>query len=158
MSAATDIKAGRDALVYFHNEALKFPANYRLQFEELVSSLQSMAKGQFLEGFGFAISSSDFDDGQVKRAMQELARAGEGKLPTRWMSFFDALQGQIGNASFGTIANEVLKGTARDLVEDIQQVGNTAIETLKSTGELVKLLPYVAFAGIVGYIYFRVKK
>lgn len=158
MSAANDIKAGRDALVYFHNEALKYPENYRLSFEELVNYYQTQAHGQFLEGFGFAITATEMSDRKVRDALIDLAQSGKGKLPAKWMDFFNAIQKGAAEISFTEAANAVLIGTARDIGTGLAAVGETVIDTAKNASGLVTMLPYVAFAGVIGYVYFRVKK
>lgn len=154
MSAANDVKLGRDSLVYFHNQALKYPQNYNLSFQELINNYPPV----FLEGFGFGIASAEMSDRQVRDGMIALADAGEGRLPARQGDFFNALIGPATSVSFTDAAAETLKGTARDVLGGLEEVGNTAITTLKNTSALVTYLPYVAFAALVGYAAMKVKR
>ena len=157
MGASEDIKRGSDALVYFHNEALKYEAYGNMSFDLLKQKLSDDSHGEFLSGFGFAINTAELNESEVRRSMESLADAGQGRLPARWMDFFNALKKDPSGFSFEAFV-DVTANTARDVLTGVQKVGDTAVETLKNASGLVTYLPYLAFAGLAAYIYFRVKK
>lgn len=156
MSRLDDEKRAREALAHFHNAALAFPVNYHLSLPELANELQRQSGGAFLDGFGLAVQ--EVAEWKIRDSMVELAKAGQGRLPTSYMAFFHALSGKATQTSFSEAAAEVLSGTTRDLAAGLQEVGKTTIDTLKSSQGLVVLLPFVAFAGIIGWVYFRAKR
>lgn len=157
MSASIDIKKGSDALVYFHNQALRYPENYSMSFDELKLKLSNMSNGNFLSGFGFAINSAEIPDSTVEESMIRLADAGNGKLPSRWMDFFNALNRDPSGFSFDSVVSTI-KSTASDIGAGLKQVGDVSIDTLKNAGDYVKFLPLLAFLGLASYVWFRVKK
>ncbi len=153
-----DTKRAAEALTMFHNEALKFPQNYAISFDELVAKLQASSHGAFMSGFGFGINQAEMSDSQVRSAMIHLADAGEGRLPAKWNDFFNALTQEATTFRFADAASATISGTVKDLGDGLKEVGDTAIQTLKNAGGLVTMLPYLAFGGLALYIYFRVKK
>lgn len=158
MSDTSDVQRGKEALLFFHNEALKFPDNYRLTFEELCQLLQDQSHGAFLDGFGFGINSAGFGSDRVQNAMADLADQGEGRVPSSWNSFFNAIQKEGQKFSFSDAANATLSGTARDIAGGLEEVGKVSLSTLSNLGDVVKYVPYLLFAGLGFYIYLKAKK
>jgi hypothetical protein len=156
-SAANEIKLGSDALTYFHNQALRYPDNYSMSFEQLKEVMSKKSNGQFLSGLGFAIETAKLPERDVRESMERLADAGEGKIPVRWNDFFNALNRDPSGFSFDAFIGTV-KDTASDIGEGLVQVGGVAKDTLKAAGGYVTYLPLMAFLGLGAFIWFRVKK
>lgn len=151
MSAANDIKRGKDALVYFHNASLEYPAYGSRPIAQLYAELQA-ANPSFLEGFGFALATADFKESRVEDAMEELAAASKGQIP-KASGFFNALQGQVGKLDFLDTIKVVSADTASQLGDGLAQVGDTAVDVLKEAKGYVVYLPLLAFAGLAFYIW-----
>lgn len=156
MSATNDIKRGKDALMYFHNASIKFPS-YDISFERLIQILAEKSHDQFLSGFGFAIVSAEISERDVRAAMERLALKAKGQIPARWVDFFNALNKDPSGFSFEAVG-ATIKGSLSDIGSGFKKVGDISIETLKNAGSLVTYLPYVAFAGVIAFVWFRVKR
>ena len=151
----SDEIVGRDALVYFHNECLDYPENYHFSYEQLIDELQKQSKGQFLDGFGFAISSSNADQSQVKQSMIWLAKMGKGHLPQKWNAFFQSLSNQTTSPSFISAAVYTVEASSLNIAHGAQAVGDAVISTGKT---LTTIGPIVAVAAILFIVFMRTKK
>ena len=155
----TQIEKGREALTYFHNQASTF-SNYELSFPELLDLVGGGEKknGIFLEGFGFAIEQVGeggfFSGNKTKIAMENLATAGQGRIPAQ-TSFFKALSNEAQNINWIDAAPSVAIGVAADVVQGVAEGGKSVITTLKS---LNVVLPLVAVAAVLFLIYSKTKK
>jgi hypothetical protein len=151
----SDEQRGKEALSYFHNEALSYPQNYSMSLESLCDILQKKSSGAFLDGFGFTVANAGLSTSQVKKAMQQLADAGQGKIPSNWHDFFSALQGQVGNISFIDAASYTFVESVKDIGNGAAAVGNAVI----TTGSMITtVLPYAVFAALAFIMYSKTRK
>ena len=149
-----DTQRGKDALQYFHNRALNYPENYKLRYEELIQYLDQKYKGVFFDGFGFGIVSAGMTEGQVQQGMEALADQGKGRLPNQMNAYFNALIDPARSFSFSDAAREVIKGTARDLVEGAAATGKAV---LSASSSLLTILPIALGAGVILFFYMKGK-
>lgn len=154
------IAKGREALLYFHNDSVKFP-NYGLTFDTLLMKVSGGKPTIFLEGFGLAIESIDdggffsFGTNKVRDAMKALAEKAQGKIPATKGAFFTALSDEAMNYSFVDAAGFVGVETAKKVGEGLVEVGDTVATTLKGLGVI---FPFIVIGGIAFIAYSRVRK
>lgn len=158
VNAANDIQAGRDALRHFHNRALSWPENYSMEFAQFVDVINARQRGQFLEGFGFAISAAGVPESRIKEAMENLAVAGQGRLPSTNAAFFQSLTQSAVKTSFIQAVKSVTSDSASDIGKGLAHVGDTIVETAKNAGGLVTVLPFAAFIAIGYFVFLKAKK
>lgn len=141
-----DYLAGREALRYFHNASLKYPA-YTLTFEQLLDSYPYAVP----DGLGFAINSTEMSASRVKSAMEDAAKIAQGRLPA-FSSLFNALNGrsEANDFSYLDALTETAKGTAADLATGAQTVGQ---EVLSVASNWKWILPLAGLA--IVYVYAR---
>lgn len=155
--ADPDIQKGREALIYFHNEAAKFQ-NYNLTFDELLNQVSKGKPDIFLEGLGLAINSINSDGwfgmGKVQAAMINLAEKGQGRVPSSLVQFTQSLTGEAQNISWVETSKFVAVETGKQVLEGVQAAGDTVVDTLKS---LNVVLPILAI-GAIAYIVFQKTK
>lgn len=155
----TQIAKGKEALTYFHNQAMLYP-NYNLTYQRLLDIVGGGEKknGYFLEGLGLAIEEVGeggwFSGNKTKTAMESLADKGKGRIPQQ-SAFFSAIAGEAMNINWFDAAPSVVVGVAQDVVEGVAEGGKSVITTLKS---LNVVLPAVAVAAVLYLIYAKVKK
>lgn len=158
-----DALAGKAALVYFHEEALNFPDNYKIAtIDDLLEAMrQQYYPGLpdlsiFCEGLGLAIRTSGVSDSQVHDAMTSLADQGQGKLPTNQNMFFGAIANQGENPSFLATATAVASMSAQQIAQGAQAVGQTALNVGKSALSVANIFgnPVVLAGGLAAVVAF----
>lgn len=133
------IEKGSDALMYFQNRAIQYE-NYGLSFDDLKRTLGTEKQIPiYLEGFGDLIDQLELSDGRVKSAMEGLADAGKGKVPTR-QAIFDALGGKASEISWIDLTTTVAAETAKQVAQGAQAVGETVIDTAKSLNAIIPIM------------------
>ena len=157
MSVENDVKIAKEAMTYFHNEALSYPENYSMSYDQLVAYYQAKTKGYFMEGLGFAINNIELSSSKIKSGMQNLAKEGEGKLP-KWNDFYQRMGNEASNPSFLDAAAATLSGTASDVASGFKEVGGAVITTAKNTLGVLPMLPYLALLAGGFYVYMSVKR
>lgn len=152
-----DIDRARQAMVYFHNESLKYP-NYTLNFEELLLAVGKQHQDIFLDGFGFAINANDMSDSKLKMAMEALAHKTKGNIPASNSTFFTALSDakmQLTPLDYIAATPEVLFESAKDIGKGVVEFGDTTITTLKS---LNAVIPILVLGGVIFIFVSKVRK
>ena len=152
-----DIDKGRQALVYFHNESLKYP-NYSYTFEELLIAVGKSHQDIFLDGFGFAVTANDMSDSKVKMAMEALAHKTMGNIPSNNNTFFKALsdaQMELSPLDYIKATPEVLFESVKDIGAGVKEFGDSTITTLKS---LNAILPLAIVGGVLFVFISKVRK
>lgn len=158
-SPVNDIDRGREAMVYFHNEMMRFEVYRarRMSVEQLIDTVGGKSPESFLDGLGLAINSIEMRDAQVEDAMERLAMKAQGQLPSNQSVFFKALSDRMQDISAGDFvraAPTIAKDTAVTAVKGIAQVGEAVIDTGKS---LLAVGPILIVAAVIfiGYSYTR---
>lgn len=153
------IAVGREALTHFFNASKKYTA-FNYSFDNMLEIIAGSPKAVqfFLDGIGTAIIEIQKDDfltgNSVKTAMTKLADVSKGKLPEK-AYFYSALSTEASNVTFIQALPSVIKGTATDLVNGAQQIGNTIIDT----GKILNMLfPFVAVTAILFIVREKTKK
>lgn len=153
MNQQTYIDRAREALVYFHNASVRYP-NYGLSFDEFLLKInrdKPAAVTIFLTNYGRAIGVSELTTSEIKTVMENLARQGQGRLPSDYNAFYDALISQVQNISWVS----VVKDTAVDVAEGFQNFGENVNFTLKG---LNAIFPFIVIGGLVYIAVTRIKK
>lgn len=137
------IQKGREALMAFHNESLKF-SNYNLTFDALLSQVGKKHPTIFLESFGMAIEALNTDGffswGKVNQAMAVLANKGQGRVPTNQTVFFQALSNRMQDIDWAEASGYVAVETGKAVLDGAQAVGDTILDTAKSLNTILPLL------------------
>jgi len=161
MSSISDqINRGREALKYFHNASVKYPA-YNLSFNDLIDRVGGPEpKGSiFLEGLGFAYETlendSQIDPGRLKLSMERLADKAQGRLPSSNQAFFGALRDEAITTNFLDAAAFVGLETAKSVGSGFVQVGEAVTDTLKSVGMIG---PLVVVGALLYIVFVKVKR
>lgn len=152
---ANDIDKGRLALSFFHNDSIGL-GQYRDTLESLISKVGGKNPTAWLEDFGFAINTLEMSTGQVQDAMEDLANASQGKIPTPTV-FFQALSKRISNPTFGDYVGatpKIAADSALTVVKGAAEVGNAVLDTGKS---LLVIGPIVAVGAILFIVYARTR-
>lgn len=155
---SNNIDQGREAIKYFHNQAV-LNRDYNYNFDQVLDLIGGGGKKTsiFLDGFGFAISNVQngyFDSSDIKKAMESLADKSDGKIPDQ-NSFFNAISNSASNPSFLTAASFTAVETAKTVGNGIVEVGNVAIDTLSS---LKNILPIVIVGGVIYFLWSKTKR
>lgn len=117
----TDREIGESALRTFaqvYNQM--WPSRTPLDAQALIAYYDN-SNSYFIDTFGFSISESGFDEGNVRNAMQELAAKTPDDAYPFWNSYYNALQGQVDSLIFNQIPN-ILKDTASDTVKTVAPI------------------------------------
>jgi hypothetical protein len=152
------IKKGREAVIYFHNDSVVYP-NYGLTLEGLIAQVSNNHPEIFLEGFGFAIENLNMDGffggGRVKDAMEKFAARAQGRVPSNMSAFFNALSDEATQVNWVDATGFVTKEVASQVIEGVAEVGTTITDTL---GSLKTILPIVLVGAVVFIIATRAKQ
>ncbi len=159
LQSQQDIERGRETLTYFHNSSVG-KAGYNFRSEtELENYLGGSNVLTFLDAFGFQINTllagGVYDMADVREAMQSLARISAGKVPTQGSFFQSIVSITQGGPSVLSSISFTTKETVKQVAAGAQVVGNAVIKTGSS---LFGILPFLAVAGVVGYVYLFVKR
>lgn len=126
----TDLELGREALKYFHNASLGFPAYGGRSFNDLLS-LYGKKTEIYLDGIGLAIRANSMATSSVQFAMANLARQSQGKVPKDHQGYIAALGGEASKINYFDLTATVAKDVAVKVAEGAQAVGDNVIGTLK---------------------------
>lgn len=152
-----DIDRGREGLMYFHNESLKYP-NYTLNFEDLLLAVGKQNQDIWLDGFGFAINANEMSTSKLKMAMEALAHKTQGNIPSNNNTFFKALSDakmELSPLDYIKATPEVLFESAKDIGAGVKEFGDSTITTLKS---LNAILPLAIVGGVLFIFIAKVKR
>ncbi len=144
----TDIDRGREAIKYFHNASVYYPA-YGLTMDTLITRVAPGSEEIFLDSLGFAISSIELSTGALESAMESLATQAQGNIPKQ-AAFFRALSDQAQNFGVMDWMPYVAKESAKDVLKGAQAVGDAVIDTGKSLLVIGPLLVVMAVV-FIGY-------
>lgn len=153
------IETGRQALTYFYNASKKYSA-FNYSFDKMLEIIAGSPKSVqfFLDGIGTAIIEIQKDDfltgNRVEKAMTKLADVSKGKLPEK-AYFYSALSQEAANVTFIQALPSVVSGTAKELVQGAQEIGNTLIDT----GKIINMIfPFAAIGALLFIFKEKVKK
>ena len=152
-SRDTQIQKGREALIIFHNESLKYP-EYKLKFDEMLNQVSKKNPTIFCEGMGFAIENMDsgwfLSSSKVSDAMKKFASRAKGKLPSTMTPFFTALTNESAQVTWVDATGYAAVETAKTVGKGVMEVGDITLDTLKSVG---MFLPLAILLG-AGFIFY----
>lgn len=153
MSTDQNIDRARSALKYFHNQSAVYPG-YSISFDELLLKInrdKSANVTTFLNIYGKSILTSELSTSEIKDIMENLARKGQGRIPSDSNVFFQALISEVQNISWV----QIVKETAGDIAGGVQSFGENVNFTLKG---LNMIFPFVVIGGLVYIAVTRIKK
>lgn len=145
---------GREALMFFHNQAMRFPDNYKMSFDQLISYVKSLNK-YAVEGLGDSILANSMETGDVRDAMERLADNSKGRVPTNWMTFSRALVEEITDHSLFKAVSFTVVESAKDVGTGLVKTGETLLTTLKGLGII---FPILVIGGAIYFYSMKVKK
>jgi len=154
-----DMDRGREAFVYFHNQASKY-SGYSYTLDEALKIVSKGEKniGFFTDGIGGLIREIQNDGflsgNKVKKAMENLADKGAGKIPDR-NTFFAALSSEAQDFTFREAAPVVLVESAKEIATGAQAVGDSIITTGKI---LTTIGPIVVVSAILYIVFYKTKQ
>lgn len=139
MNPMNAIEQGNQALIYLHNQLCRY-SKYNLTLDELKRTLGTEKQIPiYLEGFGDLITQFGLSDSAVKSAMEKLADAGQGKIPTK-QSIFNAIGGKAGEINWLDLTATVTTETLKEVASGAQAIGTTVIDTAKSLNVILPIL------------------
>lgn len=159
MSIVDDIGKGKEALGYFHNQALKYP-DYDLSFEELINKVGGGPKKSpiFLEGLGFAVNqigNQYLAPSKLRASMEELADKGAGKIPANSSAFFSAISGQAQSISWIDAIPVIAADTAVAAVNELAGVGSGILNSVRAVSFI---LPVLVVGALVYFVSEKTRK
>lgn len=157
MSTDQNIVRSREALKYFHNASCAY-SNYKITFDELLLKInrnKPEAVTIFLNLYGKAILTSELSTSEIKSIMENLARQGQGRIPSDYNVFYEALLDEVRNINWVSVGIEAVKDTAVDIASGAQSFGENVIFTLKG---LNAIFPIIVIGGLVYIAVTRIKK
>lgn len=142
---------GLELLRAFHNYN-KHNSNYKLSFEQLILMLEKRPNQKnFLSILGGSVLNSGTDKKKAITAMEQLGFKSKGKIPSSNANFKSAI---IENATAFSYVDAIVytaTETASQVVQGVQAVGNTLIDT----GKILRFLFPIA---VVYFLYVFLKK
>lgn len=159
-SPQNSIDKGREALMYFHNHAMLYPQNYKLEFDELIQTLAKTdeLRSAWLKNIGEAISSLSISDSEVKSAMEKMADEGQGRLPGVQTEWANALIDKSHEFSFirktSQVGDAIVEGS-KEFVTDVADIGGSVITSAKLLGNIA---PFVLAGAVIFIILMRTKR
>ncbi len=153
MSSQNYIDKSREALKYFHNESCNY-SSYGISFDELLLKINRDKEANinnFLTIFGKSIAASELSTSEIKSIMENLAKKGQGRIPSDSNVFFQALISEVQNIDWVSIVSE----TASDIAGGVQSFGDNVLFTMKS---LNAIFPFLIIGGVVYIAINRIKK
>ncbi len=157
MNSQQYIDRSREALKYFHNESMKY-SGYNISFDELLLKInrdKSANVTNFLINYGKSIVASELSTSEIKSIMENLARQGQGRIPSDSNAFFNALISEVQNINWVKVGVEAVVDTAGDIAGGVQSFGENVIFTMKS---LNAIFPFIVIGGLVYIAVTRIKK
>lgn len=154
MNPTEAIQRGRQAMIFFHNRASKY-SGYSLTIDQLIATLGTEKQVPiYLANFGDYIIENEMSESGVRAAMENLADAGQGKVPHQ-TSIFNALGGQVAAINWLDLTKTVAVETAKQVAQGAQAVGETVIATASS---LNTLLPILVVGAVIFIVVMRSKQ
>lgn len=145
-----DSQKGREALQYYHNQSRSY-SNYPF----LLSSDLENALGGFYFAEGLGLAAYNLSSAEMRSAMVNFAKQGQGRMPANKNSFFKAISDQATNFSWIDATKYVATETAKDVGKGAVVVGDSVIAAGKN---LFAILPIIVVVGLGLFVYLRVKK
>ena len=152
-------QAALEGLRPWHNEALKYPENYQLTFQQLIDWIDKSGdgNGSWRINFGASVIAAQEYLGMaaVENAMIALADKSEGRATTypdgffRGAEFFEALQGKVGSWNWDKI-KVISEGVASDVMEKVDSTAKLFVGGSLMYVAAAGLLAVVVFAGAAG--------
>jgi hypothetical protein len=136
----------RIALKYFHNESLKY-SGYKISFDEMIIKIYKTNSNAIksLGYLGQAIVVSELSESEIKKLFENLARVGQGRIPSSPNSFFDALRGEVSSVRWSDV-KEIIVNSASDVGTGIVKGGQAVIDTASS---LAIVLPILVVGAVI---------
>jgi hypothetical protein len=159
-TSTSTIEKGREALKWFHNTAATY-SGYNLTFEQLLVMVAGGPQKvqNFLDGFGFAIQSVENNgflwSSKTQDAMENLARAGAGRIPANPNAFFTALSNSAQDVSWVQVGAYTAKETAKVALDTAVSIGETVSTTFQG---LQFLFPLLVIGSVVFIVVQRTKQ
>ena len=153
MSAVNYIDKAREAMIYFHNQSARF-SNYDISFDDLLVKINRDKAANvtpFLNNFGRSLAASELSAADIKNIMENLAKQGQGRIPSDANVFFQSLISEVQNISWV----QVVKETAGDIADGVQAFGENVNFTLKG---LNAIFPFIVIGGLAYIAITRIKK
>lgn len=126
----TDVELGREALRHFHNASIDFEAYQDGSFDDLLA-LYGNKRDIYLEGVGLAIRVNGLSTYDVQKAMQNLAKVSQGRIPKDHQGYIKALGNQASSISYLDLTKTVAKEVGSTVLNGAVSVGEQVTSTLK---------------------------
>lgn len=139
-----DTDRGEVIMKQFHDSMVQMYPSYSLSFEELKANYNPA----IIEALGLAANSAEMSDSKTATAMWNLAQQGFGKIPSNYNGFFSALQGQAANINWMDAVSYTVKESAGDIVNGLEEVGQTVIDTSKTALQVVNVAKYLVWPAL----------
>lgn len=151
------ISKAKSALTYYFNQSHRY--GFAMNFDDFVKAVGGKFQNIFLENFGWTIETLTVDgmltESKLRRAMEDLADRGQGKIPGNQTMWFQSLSDNIQNYSFIDGLKYTAVESSKDLAMGIKDVGDSAITVFKS---FKAIGPLMIVGAIIFIFYSRVKK
>jgi hypothetical protein len=148
------LDVARDCFKDFHNSMCAFP-NYKMGMDQMIDYVGGLTKASFLDTVGWMITENELDSSEIEEAMRDLAQKCQGQLPARWQDAQQLFIRSIGNKaqdfSWVKAASFTVTESAKDVVEGVQEIGDTVI----GTGKVLMVLFPIAAIAAIGFILFK---
>lgn len=157
MNSQQYIDRSREALKYFHNQSVSY-SGYNISFDELLLKINKDKAANvtnFLTIYGKSIVASELSTSEIKTIMENLARQGQGRIPSNSNVFFDALISEVQNINWVKVGVEAVVDTAGDIAAGAQSFGENVLFTMKT---LNAIFPFIIIGGIVYIAITKIKK
>lgn len=156
----TDFELGQIVLDKF-NYFLQNKWHVSYSYDEIARAMGFKNTAILVDGIGFQFRTLGEDYSDLNEAMQNLANASGGKIPTK--ASFDAALRDVATQTFSFVELQnstdnpivyVAAGIADEVLNGAQYVGDKVIDTGKT---LLNFAPYLLLGGVALYIFLNVK-
>lgn len=142
---------GLKLITEFHKFNQRYPV-YKLSLDQLIYMLEKRPNQKnFLSILGGSVLASQSSQGEALLAMQTLAFKSMGRIPSQNVDFKSAIINKATSFKFVDAVVYTVVETASQVVEGVQAVGDTLIDT----GKILRLLFPIA---VVYFLYLFLKK
>lgn len=149
LNAQLYISKARSALLYFHNASVG-KNGYNLKFDELLNIMSKNNPSIMMTNLGRAIYDSELNDTQIHDVFTQVAKIGNGRIPTNSNQFFYALQDNVSGISWQDV-KDIAVDSASEIGSGIVSAGETVVDTMKSLQVVIPVL----IVGLVGFYIFK---
>ena len=144
---------GRDILYAFHMASKTYPIYKIATVDDLIKSFGN--KSYILtQGLGKSFTLSEKPVSYYQEKMGKLAGDSKGRIP-KWQAFVDYMTGDMLRTDYWDI---VSTGVVAGISQAATAVADTSLATLGAAANVLKILPYIALIGGLGYIYIKFVK